>query len=231
MTTEKQQAFAMRLYTELQKVAPNLSEEDAKIMSETLGDNKDTIAQVLQGEGNNGVASRAVDVLKSLVEDSKKRTGVVEYRWTKFGDEWVITGPDLVEGMKVTVVSRRGEQETVIGSVVDGFGYPVKEKIPSDIKEGLWRNKDDEIIEIARTRNNQLVGKLVDPESGKRVYRGKHGLKDLVSMLSYEEAQAYGRKTGVCCVCGIELTNDHTPGPDGLTSVERGVGPVCMFKF
>lgn len=38
----------------------------------------------------------------------------------------------------------------------------------------------------------------------------------------------YGRKTGICAICGRTLTNDHTPDPrDGRTSVQRGVGPVC----
>jgi len=38
----------------------------------------------------------------------------------------------------------------------------------------------------------------------------------------------YGKRTGVCGVCNRVLTNDDKPHPaDGLTSVDRGIGPVC----
>lgn len=45
---------------------------------------------------------------------------------------------------------------------------------------------------------------------------------------------AYGKHETVCGRCSSPLTNglkpDDPKGPDGLTSVERGIGPVCMFK-
>lgn len=219
MTTEKQQAFAMRLYQDLQKVAPNLSETDAATMAEVMGENKDEIAQVLQGEGDNRVASKAIDILKSLVDGAKEKSGIVEYRWAKLGDDWVVKGPNLSEGMEVTVVSRRGEQQVKIGNVSGEFGYPVREKIPTDIEEGVWLNNDGDYIQVAKTRNNQLVGKLIDPETGKRTYLGKRGLTNLDRKLTLDEAKAFGHKTGVCINCGRTLTDP--------VSVENGIGPIC----
>jgi hypothetical protein len=36
-------------------------------------------------------------------------------------------------------------------------------------------------------------------------------------------AEAYGKETGVCCICSRTLTNDG--------SIERGIGPICAEKF
>jgi len=40
----------------------------------------------------------------------------------------------------------------------------------------------------------------------------------------------FGKRMEHCGHCGRSLTNDHTPGPDGLTSIQRGIGPVCAGK-
>jgi hypothetical protein len=36
-------------------------------------------------------------------------------------------------------------------------------------------------------------------------------------------AEAYGKETGVCCICNATLTNKE--------SIERGIGPICAEKF
>lgn len=43
-----------------------------------------------------------------------------------------------------------------------------------------------------------------------------------------QAAIEYGQRIGECGVCGRSLSNDHKPGKDGLTSIQRGIGPVCM---
>lgn len=41
----------------------------------------------------------------------------------------------------------------------------------------------------------------------------------------------YGKQAKVCGRCASPLSNDDKPHPhDGLTSIQRGIGPVCMFK-
>jgi hypothetical protein len=37
----------------------------------------------------------------------------------------------------------------------------------------------------------------------------------------------YGRELGHCGRCGRTLTDDKHAGPDGLTSLQRGIGPDC----
>lgn len=41
----------------------------------------------------------------------------------------------------------------------------------------------------------------------------------------------YGRATGHCACCGRLLVNDSVKDDDGLTSVERGIGPICARKM
>ncbi len=43
------------------------------------------------------------------------------------------------------------------------------------------------------------------------------------NMISLEVAQQYGRKTGICCICGRYLTDAE--------SVTKGIGPVCERKY
>jgi len=43
-------------------------------------------------------------------------------------------------------------------------------------------------------------------------------------------AARYGRELGSCGICGRTLTDKKNKGKDGLTSLERGIGPDCAEK-
>jgi len=43
------------------------------------------------------------------------------------------------------------------------------------------------------------------------------------TLMTLEEATAWGALYGTCCVCGATLTDDE--------SIARGIGPVCARKF
>jgi hypothetical protein len=50
----------------------------------------------------------------------------------------------------------------------------------------------------------------------------KEDLLDLLRRIEanpLEIAKEYGKRTGICCVCGAELTNEE--------SVQLGIGPIC----
>jgi hypothetical protein len=49
--------------------------------------------------------------------------------------------------------------------------------------------------------------------------------------LSAEEAGELGRLWKVCVDCGKDLTDNKRKGADGLTPVQRGIGPVCVNKY
>lgn len=44
-------------------------------------------------------------------------------------------------------------------------------------------------------------------------------------------AISYGKKVGRCAICHRQLTDDKNKGPDGLTSIQRGIGPVCITRL
>ena len=225
MTTEKQRDFAAKLYRELGEIAPELSETDALTVTEVLTPVGDSIQPTLTGEASGASASAVIDHLITALKTSKELLGVVEYRWEKVGDNWFIKGPNLEAGKTYTVTSGKGEKQVTVATVSGGFGVPERKKIEirEDVSEGIWRNDDEQLIEVALTRNGQLVGKLIDEETGKREYLGKRGLGGLTRKLTLEEAQEWGRRTGVCCSCGRELTD-----PD---SISRGLGPICARRF
>lgn len=43
------------------------------------------------------------------------------------------------------------------------------------------------------------------------------------NMISLEAAAHYGRRTGICCICGRYLSD--------ASSVQKGIGPVCESKY
>ena len=43
------------------------------------------------------------------------------------------------------------------------------------------------------------------------------------TLLTLGVAEAFGKKFGVCCMCGRTLTNTD--------SIEAGIGPICADKF
>lgn len=231
MTSEKQRSFAISLHTQLGELAENLSEDQAQRVVKVLAPVQPHIQSVLAGEASGANARAVIDALIQARDKAKTISGIVEYRWKKVGEDWLVSGPDLQAGETVTVTSSKGKQEVTIESVVGDFGVPRREKVPENVEEGIWHNKNGDLIEVAKTRNGQLVGKLIDPETAKRTYLGKRGLLGLTDRLTLEEAKEFGKATGNCMVCGRELTNDKNPGPDGLTSVERGLGPICMTRL
>lgn len=68
--------------------------------------------------------------------------------------------------------------------------------------------------------------------TGKWVYT-PGAVRDLVGLapLTVEEAAKLGRKHGVCMVCAKTLMDDVRKGPDGLTSIQRGIGPTCSKRL
>lgn len=65
-------------------------------------------------------------------------------------------------------------------------------------------------------------------------YRGKRPFNFLSesTLMTREQAQEFGREFGICVKCGAVLTDDErVNGTDGLTSIQRGMGPVCFKRW
>lgn len=97
---------------------------------------------------------------------------------------------------------------------------PATVTTPEVTEPGLYTHgAGDEIYRVKRSRNSgHLYAQRLDGTDW--IYEGARPLRTLPLVpLTKEQAQAYGRQTGVCCVCGAELTNP--------VSVQAGIGPIC----
>lgn len=87
----------------------------------------------------------------------------------------------------------------------------------------------EEIVRVylGQQSGKQLAKRLVADHNGEHSweYMGQAGrfVKPDTPRLSLEEAKAFGRMTGTCCVCARRL--------DVPESVEAGIGPVCASRM
>lgn len=95
---------------------------------------------------------------------------------------------------------------------------------PEVTEPGLYTHGDGaEIYRVSRSRNTgNLYAALLQDTTWE--YAGARPLRTLpLTPLTKDQAAQYGRRTGVCCVCGATLTNP--------TSAANGIGPICGGKF
>jgi hypothetical protein len=90
----------------------------------------------------------------------------------------------------------------------------------------MYRNEDG-VYRVKMSNSGNLYANRFDPEaqskSGRFVYeRGAIYNLSPSNRMTVDEARSIGVESGICCVCGIELTDPK--------SVERGIGPVCAKK-
>jgi hypothetical protein len=93
---------------------------------------------------------------------------------------------------------------------------------PSEM--GLYQTEDGSIYRVQPSRGTgRLYAKKLVFTGGWEYEAGAiYRLKDSQRM-TLEEAMAFGTATGLCCVCGVFLSDP--------VSASRGIGPVCVKKF
>jgi len=89
---------------------------------------------------------------------------------------------------------------------------------------GTYRTADGRIIRIVKSRESgRHYGKIWDVDAATWIYfPGLAREVRNLTPLTLEEAEAFGRETGNCAICGRTLTRDD--------SIARGIGPVCAGK-
>jgi hypothetical protein len=100
-------------------------------------------------------------------------------------------------------------------------------KAPTSIvnKIGIYQTEDGNIYRVQPSKSyaNRLYAKKLVFTGGWEYEAGAiYRLKESERM-TLEEAKAFGTSTGLCCVCGVFLTDPK--------SVEQGIGPVCIKNF
>lgn len=173
---------------------------------------------------------RADDRFDVFASGERTADAPTTYRWTKSAGEWLVTGPAAEVGAAITITKADGSTvEAVIDSVVVAGTYRVRqgaaatpERAPrGEVPEGL-HSVDGAVFKVQTSKSgnryaNRLVGTSWDYEPG------AIRLLSADTLMSLDEAKAYGKDTGVCCCCGKTLTNPE--------SIEAGIGPVCASKF
>jgi hypothetical protein len=123
--------------------------------------------------------------------------------------------------------------DTLIKLTEMNYGTPVTPatqpafvpKVPAPL--GIYR-QDDKIYCVRKARQSERVYAyqliLINGREPRWEYvAGKVYDLKVEDMISLEVAQEYGRKTGICCICGRFLTDEE--------SVTKGIGPVCERKY
>lgn len=90
------------------------------------------------------------------------------------------------------------------------------------ITEGMYK-VGERIFKVQRSKTS---GNLYAKELNGNSFEYAQGAMRIIKAehrMTLEEAKAYGKATGQCCVCGRELTNEE--------SITNGIGPVCSSKF
>lgn len=90
---------------------------------------------------------------------------------------------------------------------------------------GVYRNADGDIFRVQKSRESgNLYAKKLDIMDGGFVYvQGAMRFIKPSDQMSLDEAKAFGVQFGICCWCGLTLTDP--------VSVEQGIGPVCVKRW
>jgi len=92
----------------------------------------------------------------------------------------------------------------------------------AELELGALYQVGQDIYRIHRNgRGFKFAKQLIDGEF--EYVKGAISLITPAHRMTKEQAQAYGRATGQCCVCNRTLTNPE--------SIEEGIGPVCGGRW
>lgn len=162
-----------------------------------------------------------------LIKQGRKR-GLSVKQWP-----WVEKLTQKARGGESDDSSARAKRPAKVGTgiaAVFGRGASVLETV----------TEDGEVIRVSPAKNGSGFHVASDGGYGNNTYFGKidlngnftprdetpEGTVDALRRLSFDTdatLTAYGKLTGRCGMCGLELTNPE--------SIERGIGPICLGKL
>ncbi len=137
--------------------------------------------------------------------------------------------PSMTKGVLNTWAAGVRRGDITVGSDVKATSAPVVERSYAGAPEGIHQLGDVVYkvqLNLAGTRTyakELLVSGEGDDAVGLWDYVGRVNGLDDSTLLSLEEAKAFGQLYGVCCNCGRRLTDE--------TSIAEGIGPVCAKRW
>lgn len=195
-------------------------------------------AQVAANQVNKKAASAIIDRLLACPEKPRTATDKPEFVTNPASDKQI--------GLIRRLAGERdwsGLDTETIADVIDGKQVSKREasaaidllfaapktvvKAPTTpLEAGMYRQADGTLVRVYFGRQSgQMLAKKVVGSDGDYgfEYMGKADrFVTADQRLSLDEAKAWGRMTGTCCVCAAHL--------DDPTSVEAGIGPVCATR-
>lgn len=182
--------------------------------------------------------------------EAKPETG--EYRWTKRGEEWLVTGPRAAAGDRITIAKKDGTTAAAIVTgvvVADEAGWlftveradartePVNGNLPTaeQVPEGHYAlpssgHNDLVFYRVDRPSDGQYAGRVfvkmvIGGKPDQRVeWKQVPGILRRIAEAGAAESMAlYGQEIGQCGRCNRHLTDE--------TSRQVGLGPECRRKM
>lgn len=86
---------------------------------------------------------------------------------------------------------------------------------------------DGKVVKVYVTQNGRKAGKVLTGHSFTYERGATVGLSE-ATLMTAEQARAYGRQTGTCCNCGEQIGHGDTEST--LRSLAQGYGPVCAQR-
>lgn len=98
-------------------------------------------------------------------------------------------------------------------------------KAGRELALGMYQTSDGEIYRVKKSRETgRLYAMRLDVEAFSFVYaQGAIYRLTEADRMDIDEARAFGRRTGYCCVCGRFLVDP--------VSVANGIGPICEGRM
>jgi Family of unknown function (DUF6011) len=162
----------------------------------------------------------------SLILDirSDRRFGTAYMRLSDRQVEVILAARDrdAARAAEVEIASdlfHAGEYERSLIVVAPVSVAPVAPRSPV-VADGMYR-KDGTTYKVQTARESgKRYAKVLDEQARRFVYTpGAITRLSAEDRLTIEEAEAFGKLYGWCCVCGATLTDEK--------SIARGIGPVC----
>ncbi len=145
--------------------------------------------------------------------------------------------PDTAEQMLGGLDRISGQEASQIIDRLTAHARQHRTERPAEAADGMYQMPDGTVVKVQITIHGSkkpYAKKLVELDEPKHTSKGDRkwefqyapGLVNRLTpemRMTLEQAQQWGRLYGVCCNCGMTLTDEK--------SIERGMGPSCCKKF
>lgn len=88
----------------------------------------------------------------------------------------------------------------------------------NELKPGMYYDTNNNMCKVVVSKEGRLYAKKL-AEDGKSFIYDRGLVYNLVKPVPIEDAMAFGKRTGQCCVCARTLTHK--------VSIALGIGPIC----